>query len=122
MTRIKRGIATRAKHKRLLKAVKGYRGTKSKLIKVAHEAFLHAGQYAYHGRKLRKRDSRKAWILRIGEAAKVNGLTYSKLIYGLKQTHIELDRKILSELIINDPQTFSEIINKVKSSNFTSSK
>lgn len=122
MTRVKRGITSRAKHNRLLKAVKGYRGTKSKLVSVAREAFLHAGQYAYHGRKLKKRDFRRLWILRISEAVKKEGLSYSRFIEALKKAKIELDRKILSELTIKDPESFSAIVTKAKEFSFTPKK
>jgi len=122
MSRVKRGISTHAKHKRLLAKVKGFRGSKSKLIRVAHEAALHAGQYAYHGRKLRKRDARREWILRIGEAVKKEGISYSKFQYGLKKIGSLLDRKILSEIILKDPAVFSQIVAKVKESAFSSSK
>lgn len=114
MARIKRGIISRRRHKKLLKLTKGYRGTKSKLVKVAREAKLHAGAYAYHGRKLRKRDARSLWILRIGEAAKQEGLSYSKLMNKLKKAKVELDRKTLSDLIENDLQSFKKIVESVK--------
>ncbi|OGH23686.1 MAG: 50S ribosomal protein L20 [Candidatus Levybacteria bacterium RIFCSPLOWO2_01_FULL_38_13] len=114
MTRVKRGIISRRKHKKILKATKGYRGTKSRLIKVAKEAELHAGAYAFHGRKLRKRDFRSLWITRIGEAVKKEGLPYSKFISKLKKTNIELDRKILSDLIVNDPEVFKKVVESVK--------
>lgn len=93
---------------------KGYRGTKSRLVKVAQEAMLHAGQYAYHGRKLRKQDFRTLWITRIGEAAKLQGLSYSKFINMLKQANVELDRKILSHMINEDPAAFKHIVDTVK--------
>ncbi len=114
MARVKRGVVSRRKHKKLLKATKGYRGTKSRLIKVAKEAELHARAYAYHGRKLRKRDFRSLWITRIGEAAKKEGLSYSTLIAKLKKANVELDRKILSDLIVNDPATFKRVVESVK--------
>ena len=114
MARIKRGKVSRRKHNKLLAAAKGYRGTKSKLTKVAKEAVLHAGAYAYHGRKLKKRDFRSLWILRIGEACKKEGTSYSKFINGLKKAKIELDRKILSDLVLNDSKTFSEIVKTTK--------
>ena len=113
MARIKRGVVSRRKHKKLLKLTKGYRGTKSKLVKVAHEAELHARAYAYHGRKLRKRDIRSLWITRIGEAVKKEGLSYSSFMNKLKKSKIELDRKILSELIVNDLPTFKKIVDSV---------
>lgn len=112
--RVKRGIVSRRKHKKLLGQTKGFRGTKSKLIRVAREAALHAGAYAYHGRKIRKRDFRQLWITRIGEAVKLEGISYSVFINKLKKENIELDRKILSDLVVNDPNTFKQIVDKVK--------
>lgn len=114
MARVKRGLVSRRKHNKLLSLTKGFRGTKSRLIRVAHEAALHAGAYAYHGRKLRKRDFRTLWITRIGEAAKQEGLSYSVLMDKLKKSNIALDRKTLSDLVVNDIQTFKQIINQVK--------
>lgn len=114
MARVKRGIVSRRKHKKLLGLTKGYRGTKSKLIKVAHEAALHAGAYAFHGRKLKKRDFRSLWITRIGEAAKQEGLSYSVLMNKLKKGNVQLDRKILSDLVLNDPQAFKIIVDSVR--------
>ncbi len=117
MVRVKRGMVSRRKHNKLLGLTKGYRGTKSKLTKMAHEASIHAGQYAFHGRKLRKRDFRSLWIIRIGEAAKREGLTYSVFMDKLKKAHIELDRKILSDLVVNDPEVFKQIVENVKTDN-----
>lgn len=114
MSRIKRGTVSRRKHNKLLGLTKGYRGTKSKLIKVAKEASLHAGQYAYHGRKLRKRNFRSLWIIRIGEAVKKEDMSYSVFIDKLHKSNIQLDRKILSNLIVEDPQTFKQIVDKIK--------
>lgn len=114
MARVKRGISSHKKHKKLLKLTKGYRGTKSKLVRVAREALLHAGQYAYHGRKLRKRNFRQLWITRIGEAVKKEGLSYSVFMNKLKRTKIELDRKILADLLLNDTTVFKAIVDKVK--------
>ena len=113
--RIKRGIVSRRKHNKLLDKTKGFRGTKSRLTKVAHEAALHAGAYAYHGRKLRKRDIRALWITRISEAAKKEGISYSVFINKLKIAKIQLDRKILSDLVVNDPTTFKHVLDTVKS-------
>src|SRR5215469_5292427 len=115
MARIKRGTVSRRKHNKLLGLTKGYRGTKSKLVKVAREAALHAGQYAYQGRKLRKRNFRSLWITRISEAVKKEDLSYSVFIDRLHKANIALDRKILSNLIVEDPQTFKYIVEKVKS-------
>ncbi len=115
MARVKRGIVSRRKHNKLASLTKGYRGTKHRLIKAAKEASLHAGAYAYHGRKLKKRDIRALWIVRISEAAKKENTSYSKLMAGLKKAKIELDRKILADLVLNDPQTFSEVAKHSKS-------
>ena len=114
MARIKRGTVSRRKHNKLLGLTKGYRGTKSKLVKVAKEASLHAGQYAYQGRKLRKRDFRSLWITRISEAVKKEDLSYSVFINKLHKANIRLDRKILSNLIVEDLQTFKYIVDKIK--------
>jgi large subunit ribosomal protein L20 len=113
--RVTRGKVSRRKHNKLLGLTKGFRGTKSRLTKVAHEAALHAGSYAYHGRKLRKRDFRTLWITRIGEAVQKENLSYSVFMNKLKKANIELDRKILSDLIVNDPTTFRQIVSQVKS-------
>lgn len=115
MARVKRGVVSRRKHKKLLASTKGFLGSKRKLIRSAHEAALHAGAYAYHGRKLRKRDIRVLWITRIGEAAKTEGVPYSQLINKLKKANVELDRKILSDLVANDMDTFRKIVDSVKS-------
>ena len=112
--RIKRGVVSKRKHNKLKALTKGYRGTKHRLIKMQHEAALHAGAYAYHGRKLRKRDIRALWITRIGEAAKQEGISYSVLINKLKKDKVELDRKILADLVVNDPETFKKILASVK--------
>lgn len=113
--RVKRGIVSRRKHKKLLAQTKGFRGTKSRLTRVAHEAALHAGAYAYHGRKLRKRDVRALWITRIAEATKLNGISYSVFINKLKKANIGLDRKILNDLVVNHPDTFKHVVDTVKS-------
>ncbi|MEX2013030.1 MAG: 50S ribosomal protein L20 [Candidatus Levyibacteriota bacterium] len=115
MARVKRGVVSRRKHKKLLSQTKGFLGSKRRLIRNAKEAALHAGSYAYHGRKLKKRNFRSLWITRIGEAAKTEGISYSVLINKLKQENIELDRKILSDLVVNDMQTFKKIVDSVKS-------
>ena len=115
MPRVKRGTIARQRHTKLLHLTKGYRGTKSKLIRVAKEAALHAGAYAYQGRKNRKRDFRALWITRIGEATKKEGLSYSIFMHKLKEVNIELDRKILSDLVVNDPDTFKHIVDKANS-------
>jgi large subunit ribosomal protein L20 len=112
--RIKRGIISHQKHKNLLKEAKGYRMTKRRLVKVAREAVLHAGQYAYAGRKKRKKDFRRLWITRISEAVKKAGLSYNSFISTLNKTNIILNRKILADLVVNDPEAFTAIIDKIK--------
>lgn len=115
MPRVKRGVVSRRKHNKLHTLTKGYRGTKSRLVKAAKEAELHARSYAYHGRKLKKRDFRTLWITRIGEAAKKEGISYSVFMNKLKKSKIDLDRKILNDLIVNDPETFKRIVDEVRS-------
>ncbi len=114
MAHVKRGTVSRRKHNKLFAQTKGFTGTKNRLTRDAREALLHAGQYAYHGRKLRKRDNRALWITRISEAVKKEGISYSVLINKLKKSNIELDRKILDELVQNDPETFKQIVSSVK--------
>lgn len=114
MARVKRGTVSRRKHNKLFDQTKGFVGTNNRLTKDAKEALLHAGQYAYHGRKLRKRDNRALWITRIGEAAKKEGISYSQLINKLKKANVELDRKILDTLVQEDPQVFQKILSEVK--------
>ena len=114
MARIKRGVVSKRKHNKLASLTKGYRGTKSRLVKAATEARLHAGAYAYHGRKVKKRDIRALWITRISEAAKKEGISYSKLMDQLKKSDIQIDRKILSELVLNDPENFSKLVKNSK--------
>lgn len=114
MARVKRGIISRKRHKKLLLQTKGYRGTKSKLVRVAREAKIHADAYSFHGRKLRKRDARTLWILRIGEAAKQEGMSYSVFMNKLKKAKIDLDRKSLNELINSDIESFKKIVESVR--------
>jgi len=114
MPRVKSGVTTKKRHKKILKATKGYRQTKGKLYKVSKEAYLHAGQYAYIGRKLRKRDMRKLWIIRLNAASRTVGLPYNQFISGLKKANIEIDRKILADIALKDYKTFEAIAGKVK--------
>ena len=114
MTRIKRGVVAHRKHVKILKENKGYRGTKSRLTKVAKEANLHAGQYAFTGRKNKKRDFRRLWILRISNAVKAYGLNYSEFMNKMKKAKINLNRKVLSDMVTNSPDVFKEVVNKVK--------
>jgi large subunit ribosomal protein L20 len=102
------------KHRKILKAAKGFKEARRKRVKVAKEALLHAGQYAYVGRKLKKRDLRRLWIVRLNAAAREHGLKYSDLIKKLKEKNIELDRKILADIAVKDPDTFGKIISEVK--------
>lgn len=115
--RVKRGITSHAKHKKLFAANKGYRMTKRRLTRVATEAYLHAGEYAYQGRKLKKRDFRRLWITRISETVKQNGLSYSAFISKLKANNIEVDRKMLANLIVDHPEAFAAVLEKAKSVN-----
>jgi len=112
--RVKTGFARRRAHKKILKHNKGYRMTKRRLVKVAKEALLHAESYAYTGRKDKKSDMRSLWITRISGALAHSGLNYSRFIKALKQKKIDIDRKILAEIIQDDPQTFQKIVEEVK--------
>jgi large subunit ribosomal protein L20 len=109
--RIKRGFKARRRRKKVLKLAKGYRGGRSKLFRTAADAVDKALMYAYRDRRARKRDFRKLWIVRINAAARMNDLTYSKFIRGLKLAKIDLDRKVLAELAISDPSGFAQIAN-----------
>ncbi|HSW88255.1 MAG TPA: 50S ribosomal protein L20 [Candidatus Saccharimonadales bacterium] len=113
--RVKRGKVSKRKHNKLLESVKGYRGSRSRLVRTAKAASLHSGPYAFHGRKLRKRDFRTLWITRISEAIKDHDMSYSVFIYKLKNANIMLDRKIISDLVVNDPQTFKKLVGTVQS-------
>jgi large subunit ribosomal protein L20 len=115
--RVKRGVTSHKKHKKLFAANKGYRMTKRRLTSVATEAYLHAGEYAYAGRKNKKRDFRRMWITRISEAVKQNGLSYSVFVNKLKAANINVDRKILANLVVDDPEVFDAIVDKAKSVN-----
>ena len=115
MARVKRGVAAHKRHKRLLNAAEGRKGAKSRLIKPAREALLHALAYATRDRKQRKRKMRELWIVRINAAARLNGLTYSQFINGLKKAEVEIDRKILADLAIRDAAVFGQIAELAKS-------
>lgn len=114
MTRVKRGVMVKKRHKKLLKQVKGFRGTRKHRVKLAKEALFKAGTYAYRDRRAKKREFRRLWILRINAALKEYGLRYSQFINGLKKAKIELDRKILADLAVNKPEEFKKIVEKVK--------
>ena len=115
MTRVKRGVTAHRRHQRLLDAAEGRKGTRSKLIKPAREALLHALAYATRDRKQRKRQMRQLWIIRINAAARQNGLTYGQLIAGLRKAEVALDRKILADLAVQDAATFGKIAELAKS-------
>ena len=112
--RIKRGVNAIKKRRKILKLAKGYRGTKSKLYRIARQAVMKSGNYAYVGRKLKKRDFRKLWIARINAAARMNGLSYSKLMYGLKQAGVTLNRKVLADMAVNDAKAFTALCEQAK--------
>ena len=114
MARIKGATMTRKRRNKVLRMAKGYYGSKAKLFKTAKQAVMKSGQYAYIGRKLKKRDFRRLWISRISAAAKANGMNYSTLINGLKKAGINLNRKMLSEIAIADPAAFTAICEKAK--------
>src|SRR5215210_4665051 len=109
MSRVKRGVTARRRHKKILALAKGYRGARSKLYKTANEAVMHALSYAYRDRRTRKRDFRRLWIQRINAAARQNGLSYSQFIHGIQSQGIELDRKTLAELAVYHPQDFARL-------------
>lgn len=114
MAHIKRGMVSRRKHIKLLKLAKGYRQNRSRNVKQASEAVLHAGAYAFHGRKSKKRTFRALWTVRISEAVKQEGISYSVFINLLKKSNVELDRKVLCNLITEDPATFKQIVAEVR--------
>ena len=114
MARIKGAVTTRRRHKKVLKLAKGYFGAKSKLYRTANQAVMKSLQYAYIGRKLKKRDFRSLWITRISAAAKANGINYSRFIKGKKKAGIQLDRKMLAELAVSDKDAFAVLVEKAK--------
>jgi large subunit ribosomal protein L20 len=114
MARVKRGVTAHARHKRLLDDAEGRKGTRSRLVKPAREALLHALAYATRDRKQRKRDFRGLWIIRINAAVRARGIPYGKFIAGLKAAHVEIDRKILADIAVRDEGTFSRIVEVAK--------
>ncbi len=114
MPRVKRGIQVKKRHKKILSLAKGYYGRKSKTFKAAKEQVMHSLAYSYRDRKARKGEFRRLWIARINAAARLNGLTYSRLISGLKLANIEIDRKLLSDMAVNDPETFAKLASVAK--------
>lgn len=114
MARVKGALNTRKHHKKILKLAKGYRGSKSKLYRVANQAVMKSLSYAYIGRKQKKRDFRSMWITRISAACKINGINYSRFMNGLKRANVEINRKMLSEIAINDPAAFTQLVETAK--------
>ena len=114
MARVKRGVNAKKRHKNILKQSKGYFGAKSKLYRTANQAVMKSLNYSYIGRKQRKRDFRKLWIARMNAAARLNGMSYSKFISGLKKANININRKMLSEMAINDPEGFAKLVDVAK--------
>jgi len=114
MPRVKRGVTAHARHKKILKLAKGFRGRRKNVFRIAKQAVMKAGQYAYRDRRTRKRVFRQLWIARINAASRGMGLTYSKFMAGLKKANIEIDRKVLADMAVNDPAAFGSIVEKVK--------
>ncbi len=116
MPRVKRGVTARARHKKVLALAKGYRGRRKNVFRIAKEAVMRAGQYAYRDRRNRKRDFRRLWIARINAGARELGLTYSVFMNGLKKAAIEVDRKVLADLAVFDKAAFAQLVNQAKAS------
>ena len=114
MARVKRGVVAKARHKKVLKKAKGYYGARSKLYRTAKQAVIKAGQYAYRDRRQRKRQFRALWITRINAAARLHGLSYSRLINGLNRAEMDIDRKVLADIAVHDPEAFGAIAAQAK--------
>src|ERR1700747_2804290 len=114
MARVKRGVTTRAKHKRILEQAKGYYGRRKNTIRIARQAVEKAGQYAYRDRKVKKRNFRALWIQRINAAVRAEGLTYGQFIHALKLAGITLDRKVMADLAMHEPQAFKGLVDKAR--------
>ena len=114
MSRVKGALRTRARHKKVLKLAKGYFGRKSKSFRIANQAVMKSLSYAYRDRKAKKRNFRQLWISRINAAARMNGLSYSKFMNGLKKAEINLNRKVLADMAVNDAEGFTQLVNSVK--------
>ena len=114
MTRVKRGVVARRRHKKVLKQPKGYYGARSRVFRVAKQAVIKAGQYAYRDRRNRKRQFRALWIQRINAGARINGMSYSRFVGGLKKAGIEIDRKVLADLAVHEKAAFAAIVEKAK--------
>ena len=116
MPRVKRGVVAHRRHKKILKQAKGYYGARSRIFRVAVQAVTKAGQYAYRDRRQRKRQFRSLWITRINAQSRANGLSYSRLINGLKKANIALDRRVLADLAVHDKEAFTAIVEQAKAS------
>ena len=114
MTRVKRGVVARRRHKKVRKQAKGYYGARSRVFRVAKQAVIKAGQYAYRDRRNRKRQFRALWIQRINAGARINGMSYSRFVGGLKKAGIEIDRKVLADLAVHEKAAFAAIVEKAK--------
>jgi large subunit ribosomal protein L20 len=114
MPRVKRGVTARARHKKVLALAKGFRGRRGNVFRIAKEAVMKAGQYAYRDRRTKKRVFRQLWIARINAAARSNGLTYSQFANGIRKAGIEIDRKVLADIAVHDPVAFAGIVEQVK--------
>ena len=114
MARVKRGVIARRRHKKVLKQAKGYYGARSRVFRVAKQAVTKAGQYAYRDRRQRKRQFRALWIARINAGARMNGLSYSRFIAGLKKAAIEIDRKVMADIAVHDKAVFAQLVEKAK--------
>jgi large subunit ribosomal protein L20 len=114
MPRVKRGVTARARHKKVLALAKGFRGRRKNVYRIAKQAVMKAGQYAYRDRRAKKREFRRLWIARINAGARSLGLTYSKFIAGIKKAQIEIDRKVLADMAVNDPAAFASIVATAK--------
>ena len=114
MTRVKSGVTRRRRHKKILSMTKGHQGVRHTLYRRAHESMIHALQYSYNHRKKKKGDMRRIWNVRINAAARMNGISYSELIHGLALAEVDINRKVLSELAVSEPEAFAEIVSKAK--------
>ena len=114
MARVKRGVTARARHKKVMKLAKGYSGARSRVFRVAKQAVTKAGQYAYRDRRQRKRQFRRLWIARINAATRMNGMSYSRFINGLKKSNVMIDRKVLADIAVHDKDGFTQIVEAAK--------
>jgi len=114
MARVKRGVTARARHKKVMKLAKGYSGARSRVFRVAKQAVTKAGQYAYRDRRQRKRQFRRLWIARINAATRMNGMSYSRFINGLKKSNVMIDRKVLADIAVYDKDAFTKIVDAAK--------